>query len=135
MTSLALDSARLDPHLPYFVDGLTSAAMGLVLIAAAGPLTALAGWSPPPAFLFTLGILLLPWALLNFMTGRIARPAAGLIRGIIAVDLAWVLGSLVLLALYWSELTAWGIGLLVVQMLAVAGVFAVKLAGARTLQG
>jgi hypothetical protein len=135
MASLTLPTTRLDPRLIYILDGVVSATMGMTLAVFAESLTALAAWSLPPSFLFTLGLLLLPWSAFNFALGRMARPAAALIRGNLAVDGSWVLGSLALIVVHWSALSPWGVALLVAQMLAVACVFAVKLMGDAALRG
>ena len=135
MTNLALDTPRLDPHLPYLADGPLSATMGLALILAAAPLTELAGWSLPPLFLLSLGVFLLPWSVYNFMIGRMVRPPAALVWINMGVDLSWAVGSVLLAALYWGELSAIGIALVLGQALAVAGMFTAKLLGARALLG
>jgi hypothetical protein len=124
---------RLDPHLIYAADALVSAVMGVALIVAAEPLTQLAGWPLPAGFLVTLGLLLLPWAVFNGVVARMARPARAVINGNIAVDAAWVLGSIALGVLHADTLTAIGMVMLAGQAIAVAGVFAIKLAGAREL--
>ena len=82
MTDLAPTTFRLDPHLPYLADGPVSAIMGLVLIFAAEPLTALVGWSLPPAFLVTVGAILLPWAL--YLGGRLGLPDDAATRWLMA---------------------------------------------------
>ena len=123
----------LDPRLVYAVDAFASAAMGVALLAVAEPLTELAGWSLPAGFLWTIGLLLLPWAAFNAWVARTARPARAVIRGNIAGDIAWVLGSATLVLLHAPGLSLIGLALLVGQGMAVAGVLAVKLAGARFL--
>ncbi|MBJ3785419.1 hypothetical protein [Devosia sediminis] len=133
MTDLFAAAPRLDPHLPYLADGPISAVMGLVLIVTATPLTEIAGWSLPPAFFVTLGVILLPWALYNLMIGRMARPHPAMVWSNIAVDLTWALGSVVLVVLYQAELTPLGTALLLAQALAVGGMFAAKLHGAQAL--
>ncbi|SMQ62768.1 hypothetical protein SAMN06295905_0715 [Devosia lucknowensis] len=133
MTTLTARAPGLDPHLPYLADVPVSAIMGLVLIFAAGPLTDLAGWSLPPSFFMTLGVILLPWAAYNLLIARKPRPAPALVWSNIAVDLSWALGSFVLVAVYWSELTGLGAALLCAQGLAVGAMFMAKLLGVRAL--
>jgi hypothetical protein len=135
MNDLAPAALHIEPRLPYLVDGPGSAILGVILIVAAAPLTSLAGWSLPPAFLLIVGVLLLPWAAFNLFLGKAARPTAGLIWANVAADGAWVLGSLMLAAIYWNELSPWGAALLLGQALAVAGMFTAKLLGTRTLLG
>lgn len=133
MTTLTQTRPRLDPHLIYGIDAAVSAAMGVVLLALAEPLTQLAGWSLPSGFLWTIGLLLLPWAAFNAWIARTGHPARGVVRGNIAGDAAWIVGSIALLALNAASLSSLGLLLLAGQGLAVAGVLAVKLAGARAL--
>jgi hypothetical protein len=58
---------RLDPHFVYGFDALGSLVLGVALLFAATPLTELAGWTMPSAFLWVLGLLLLPWAGFNVL--------------------------------------------------------------------
>lgn len=133
MTTQVQPLPRLDPHLIYGVDALVSFAMGVTLMLAADHLTALAGWTLPPAFLFTLGLLLVPWAAFNLWIARSAQPGRGVIRGNLASDAFWVLGSLALVAAQAASLTPLGFALVIGQAAAVAGVFTVKLIGAGAL--
>jgi hypothetical protein len=133
MTTQTQTLPRLDPHLVYGVDALVSTIMGIALLVTAEPLTQLAGWSMPAGFLWTIGLLLLPWAAFNAMVARRARPARAVINANIAGDVAWVAGSMALIALHATSLSTIGLMLLAGQGIAVAGVLALKLAGAREL--
>ena len=133
MTTQTLPLPNLKPHLIYGVDAIVSAAMGVALLVAAEPLTQLAGWNLPAGFLWTIGLLLLPWAALNAAVARADRPARAVVRVSIGGDIAWVAGSAAMVLLYASSLSTLGLVLLVGQGLAVAGVLALKLAGARAL--
>ena len=133
MTTQTLPLPNLNPHLIYGVDAIVSAAMGVALLVTAEPLTQLAGWSLPAGFLWTIGLLLLPWAAINAAVARADRPARAVVRGIIGGDIAWVTGSVALVLLYASSLSPIGLALLAGQGIAVAGVLALKLAGARAL--
>lgn len=133
MTTLTQTRPRLDPHLVYGVDAVVSATMGVALLALADPLTQLAGWSLPAGFLWTVGLLLLPWAAFNAWIARTRHPAQSVVRGNIAGDVVWILGSILLLALHATSLSAIGLVLLAGQGIAVAGVLALKLAGSRVL--
>lgn len=133
MTTQIQTLPRLDPHLVYGVDALVSAAMGIALLVTAEPLTQLAGWTMPAGFLSTIGLLLLPWAVLNAVIARTTRPARAVVNAIIAGDIAWVVGSAVLIALHAPSLSTVGLVLLAGQGIAVAGVLALKLIGARDL--
>ena len=133
MTTQTLTLPKLNPHFIYAVDAVVSAAMGIALLVTAEPLTQLAGWSLPAGFLWTVGLLLLPWAVLNAWVARSDRPARAVVRNIIGGDIAWVAGSAAMVLLYAPSLSTLGLVLLVGQGLAVAGVLAMKLAGARAL--
>jgi hypothetical protein len=133
MTTLTQTRPRLDPHLIYGVDAAVSATMGVALLALAEPLTQLAGWSLPAGFLWTIGLLLLPWAAFNAWIARTRHPAQGVVRGNIAGDAAWIVGSIALILLHAPSLSPLGLMLLAGQGIAVAGVLALKLAGARAL--
>jgi hypothetical protein len=133
MTTQTQTLPRLDPHLVYGVDALVSTIMGIALLVTAEPLTQLAGWSMPAGFLWTIGLLLLPWAAFNATVARSARPARAVINANIAGDVAWVAGSMALIALHATSLSTIGLMLLAGQGIAVAGVLALKLVGAREL--
>lgn len=133
MTTQTQTLPRLDPHVIYGVDAVVSPAMGVALLVLAEPLTQLVGWTLPAGFLWTIGLLLLPWAALNAFVARTVRPARAVVLAIIAGDIAWVIGSIALLALYAPGLSPTGMALLAGQGIAVAGVLALKLAGARAL--
>ena len=133
MTTRTQTLPRLDPHLIYGVDAVVSTAMGVALLVLAEPLTQLAGWSLPAGFLWTIGLLLLPWAAFNAWIARTPHPTMGIVRGNIAGDAAWVAGSIALILLHVPSLSTLGLVLLTGQGVAVAGVLALKLAGARAL--
>jgi hypothetical protein len=133
MTTQTQTLPRLDPHLVYGVDAVVSTIMGIALLVTAEPLTQLAGWPMPAGFLWTIGLLLLPWAAFNAVLARTARPAGAVIKANIAGDIAWVVGSAALLALHATSLSTIGLVLLAGQAVAVAGVLALKLLGAREL--
>lgn len=133
MTTHAQTRPRLDPHLVYGVDAIVSAAMGVTLLATAEPLTQLLGWTMPAGFLWTIGLLLLPWAAFNAWIARTHRPARAAVRGNISGDAFWVVASIGLILLHMPSLSTIGLALLVGQAIAVAGVVALKLAGVRAL--
>ncbi len=133
MTTMTQTLPRLDPHLVYGVDAIVSAAMGVALLILAEPLTQLAGWTLPSGFLWTIGLLLLPWAAFNAWVARTGHPAKGVIRGNIVGDVVWVAGTIALLVLHAATLSPIGLVLLAGQGIAVAGVLVLKLAGARAL--
>lgn len=75
--------------------------------------------SPVPVYVVAVFLLLFSGQLATIVrTGRIRRWE---VSAIIAGDLAWVLGSIVLIALFYRSLT--GIGLLLVDVVALAVLF------------
>ena len=97
MTTLAQTSAKLDPHLIFWLDAAGSLVFGLALIFAAAPLTNLIGWSVPPAVLLGIGLFLLPWAFFNLVIARSTRPASTFLAANLVGDGIWVLGSVLLM--------------------------------------
>ena len=135
MNAQAQTLQRLDPHLIYVVDGLTSLAMGIALLFTAAPLTDLAGWAMPASFLWIVGLLLLPWAAYNAWIARTTRPARAVVAANIIGDIAWVVGTATLVAIHASDLTSLGLALLAGQGIAVSGVLLLKLFGRPALVG
>lgn len=133
MTTAVQTLSRLDPHIVYGVDALVSTAMGLALLAWAGPLTQLAGWAMPPDLLWIIGLLLLPWAAFNAWIARSARPPRVAVTANIVGDVAWIAGTVALLAIHAASLSGPGLALLAGQGIAVVGVLTLKLAGRATL--
>jgi hypothetical protein len=133
MTTQVQTLPRLDPHLVYGVDALASLVMGAALLFTAAPLTDLAGWAMPSSFLWIIGLLLLPWAAYNLWIARTATPAHSAVTANIIGDIVWVAGTVLLVAIHASTLSALGLALLVGQGIAVSGVLLLKLAGARAL--
>jgi len=100
------------------LDAVASGALGLAMALATGPLADLLGL--PPGLLRWAGVALLPFAaLLAFLGGRAAVPPAAAMA-VVAVNLLWVAGSLLLLGGGWVEPTALGVAFVVAQALAVA---------------
>lgn len=100
------------------LDAAASGAMGAAMALAAVPL---ADWFDlPEALLRRAGIALVPFAALLAALGtreRVARPA---VLAVVAVNLLWVAGSLLVLVTGWIEPTALGVAFVVAQALAVA---------------
>lgn len=126
---------RLDPHFVYGLDALGSLVFGVALLFAATPLTELAGWAMPSAFLRMLGLLLLPWAAFNLWIARNARPATTAVTANIIGDVIWVGGTIALLAIHATGLSSLGLALLLGQGIAVGGILALKLVGRQALAG
>jgi hypothetical protein len=72
-------------------DAVASGAMGLLMIAAAGPLSGLLGL--PQQLLTIAGVVLVPWtAMVAYLATR-AEPNPGSVWAVILINLAWVVGS------------------------------------------
>lgn len=99
-------------------DGIMSGVFGVALIAGAAPLSPLLGM--PAAFLFWIGVALLPWMASLIVIGRQERPKAGAVETVIAVNALWVLGSIAFAI--WSPfgMTAFGFAFVAAQGIAVA---------------
>ena len=78
-------------------DAAASGVTGLLLAGAAGPLTSLLALPEP--LLGIAGLFLLPYAAVVAWTGSRAKLSRHAVRAIIGVNLLWVAGSLLLLAL------------------------------------
>ncbi|MHA6298904.1 hypothetical protein [Devosia sp. CAU 1758] len=122
-----------DPRLIYWLDAVGSLAFGIVLVAAATPITSLVGWSLPSVVLTGIGVALLPWALFNLAIARSVKPVPRRVRINIIGDLIWIAGSAALILIYASQLTAMGRAVLIGQALAVSAVMATKVLGARRI--
>ena len=121
----------LTTKLVYLVDALGSAALGLVLIAFAGPLAGLFGSALPATALLVVGIGLLPWAAFNLWIARrdgLPRSAATLN---VVGDIGWIVASVALVALAGSALTLIGVLAVTAIGLFVALVCALKATGLR----
>lgn len=133
-TDIQTPAGRIHPHLIYRADFLISASMGLLLLLTADWLTALVGWPLPPAFLTALGTFLFaPWSVFNLWIGLVGRRAGVAIQFNMAGDAGWMVGTVVLLALYAEQMSAIGIALLIGQGLSVTAVLITKLMGFRQL--
>lgn len=97
------------------LDAATCLLMGVLLVAAAGPLAALLGL--PQALLFWAGIVLFPSAALMAATAVTRRPLPGLVWLVIVGNAAWVLASLGVLMVF--EPNALGIAFVLVQAVVV----------------
>ena len=98
-------------------DALASGAMGVLMAAGAGPLAPLLGL-PSPLLLWA-GLLLIPFARLVARTGMRKQPPSAAAGAIVLVNLAWVAGSVVLLALLPQAPTLLGYAFVAAQALAV----------------
>lgn len=99
-------------------DGIMSGVFGVALIVGAAPLAPLLGI--PAAFLFWVGVALLPWMASLIVIGRQERPKAGAVETVIAVNALWVLGSTALAMWNPFGMTALGFAFVAAQGIAVA---------------
>jgi uncharacterized membrane protein len=117
-------------------DAAASGGMGLLLAAAARPLTGLLGLPEP--LLATAGLILLPYAALIAWAGTREAVARNMVRAIVAVNLVWALDSLLLLAfgprLAGIAPSGLGIAFVLAQALAVLGFAIAQAAGLRRSQ-
>jgi hypothetical protein len=91
---------RLNPtpflRLALLADAGASGATGLLLLAASGPMSRLLGL--PEALLFWAGAAFLPWAAVVAWLARHPAPARRAVQAIAALNLVYVLDSVLLLA-------------------------------------
>jgi hypothetical protein len=109
-------------------DAATCAATGALLLAATGPMSEVLGL--PPFLLTEAGILLMPFALFVAWSASRAEPS-GSARLVIAANVAWVVGSLLLVAGPWLSPTSLGTAFVLVQAAAVAGIALLQIAATR----
>ncbi len=116
---MSLSNSSLSLRNILYIDAATCAAFGVLLAAASG----IAGgiMQLPPALLFYAGLGLLPVAVFMALVARREpiHPAAAWV--IIAGNVLWVVGSLLLLAAGWVAPNFLGAAFIVVQALVVAG--------------
>jgi len=99
-------------------DAAACAATGLLLAAAAGPLSGLLGF--PPGFLRGAGLVLLPCAaLLAWFCTRETLPRLA-VHAVIGVNILWVADSIAILVAGWFQPSGLGIAFVLAQAAAVA---------------
>ena len=99
-------------------DGIMSGIFGVALIAGAAPFSPLLGI--PAAFLFWIGVALLPWMASLIVIGRQERPKAGAVETVVAVNALWVLGSIAVAIWNPFGMTGFGFAFVAAQGIAVA---------------
>ena len=104
-------------------DAAASGATGLLLAAAAGPLSSLLGLAEP--LFHVAGLVLLPYAAAVAWLGSRAAPSRNAVRAVVAANPVWVADSLALLllgpALAGLAPTALGVAFVLAQAAVVAG--------------
>lgn len=102
-----------------FIDGVVSGAAGLAMIAGAGLLAPLL--SLPQELMTIAGIALIPWVIPLVALSRMLLIPRAAVRAVIAINVAWVAGSIVVLFIATPSL--FGYAFVIAQALAV-GLFA-----------
>jgi hypothetical protein len=111
------------------LDAVVTAANGAAYLALAGPVGDLLGM--PASFLRALGAFLVVFAAAVLVTGMSERPAPAAVLAIIALNVIWVVDSLVVLVTGAYDPTTVGSVWIALQALTVAGFAALQLAGRR----
>jgi hypothetical protein len=101
------------------IDGLVSGAAGLVMIAGAGLLAPLL--SLPQELMTYAGVALIPWVIALAALSRMTLIPRAAVRAVVAVNLAWVAGSVAVLFIATPSL--FGYAFVIAQAVAV-GLFA-----------
>ncbi len=100
------------------LDGFVSGAVGVILLAAAGPAHDVLGLST--VFLRMVGLCLVPWmAALAYLATRRHVPAT-MAWSVVGINVLWVIGSVVLLIGDWADPHGLGIAFVLTQAVAVA---------------
>ena len=108
-------------------DAAASGATGLLLAAGAGALASLLGL--PEGLLRVAGLLLLPYAAFVAWAGTRHGVPRNAVRAVVAINLLWVLDSVLLLALVSAN--GFGVAFVLAQALVVAGFAAMQWAALR----
>jgi hypothetical protein len=117
---------RLDLRAILTLDAIASGAMGLLLLLGATFLDSV--FDLPVNFLRVTGAILLPWTVALIVVARRQSVNRSAVLGIIVINVAWIVGSLVLLATTWVDPSAVGVTFVIVQAIAVAGFAAIQIA-------
>ena len=126
MTDITLTQGRSLLRPALILDAAVTGLNGVVYLAAAGPLEDLLGL--PAAWLRATGAVLLAFAVLVALASR--RPTAGAVRAIVAVNVAWVAGSIVFALAGWGSPDTAGTVWILLQALVVAGFAELQVASA-----
>lgn len=110
-------------------DAAISGATGVLMLAGAGVLAAWLGL--PEALMRWAGLVLIPFALGVLLVARAHVPSRPRVLTVIALNLAWAIASVLLLAAGWIQPTALGIAFVLFQAVVVAGFAELQYAGLR----
>ena len=126
MTELTISSGRSLLRPALILDAAVTGVNGVAYLAAAGPLEDRLGL--PASWLRTAGVVLVAFSVSVGLAAR--RPSAGAVGAIVAVNIAWVLGSLVFAIAGWGSPETAGTVWIVLQALVVAGFAELQVASA-----
>lgn len=110
-------------------DAVISGATGLLMLAGAGLLAGLLG-VPAPVMRYA-GLMLLPFSAMVLYLARSPQLSAGGVRIVIALNVAWVAASILVLVAGWIEPTTLGLAFVIFQAAVVAGFAEMQVTGLR----
>jgi hypothetical protein len=111
------------------IDALISGATGIAMILAAGVLEPLL--SVPTVVMRSAGVMLLPFAAMVFFFSRPAQLTPARVRAVIALNVAWVGASILVLVTGWLQPSMLGVAFVVFQALVVAALAELQFTGLR----
>jgi len=114
------------------LDAVASGGLGLIAAMTAPLLAELLGF--PSWLLAPLGLALVPYAALVWLTGTRARVNHSAAWAIVGVNALWTVDSIALVLAGWLPLTALGVAFVLAQAAAVALFAALQVAGLRRLR-
>ena len=119
---------RTTPHVNgvFAVDAVLSAGLGLLLLGFAPRLRLLSGGGLDADSLQLIGLLLLPWALHNYLASRECPLSTATFAIQATGDAIWIAGSLALCVLDGAQFSVWGWLSYLPQALLVCGILAWK---------
>lgn len=114
-------------------DAVISGATGLLMLAGAGVLTSWLG--VPAALMRYAGLILLPFAAMVLYLARTPLVSRAGVRLVIALNVAWVAASILVLVAGWIEPTTLGMAFVIFQAVVVAGFAELQHTGLRRVAG
>jgi len=111
------------------VDGIVSVAAGAAFLGFSSLIAELIGPAFTGSIIMALGAFLFLWGLFHLAMSRQATAPAGGVRVAILGDALWVVGSIAVLVVDWTGLTAVGATFIAVMTVAVADIMLLKMKG------
>ena len=118
-------------HHLMIADAAISGVTGLALMAGAGTLSTLLG-VPEPVMRYS-GLILIPFAVMVLYWSNPTRMSKPRVWTVIALNIAWVIASVLVLVAGWLEPTALGVAFVLFQAVVVAGFAELQYVGLRSL--